>query len=317
MRSVYAPLYPNKYIEDVQRPSLLKWFIERNTQRMHMIFDEPISLGDTTQIYVVVATSLNTVMYLPAKSFFNVSYINSAKEAVISLDVICSIYKQCDLSSFLKQYPQGSLLLNFERSTAVYDLAAVPVPVTLLNEKMRETSSDCSLCPFGYWVSQKCTPETDRVCSPCQSCSAGTYASTQCLPFQDTQCSVCNDCPLGTYISTQCSAKSDTVCSKCNKCKALSFEFSACENGLDTVCATCKKCLLLTAQEKELCNTGDYFFWSQDQCCFDRNGKQTPCNQVDYQNMLLSARGGRRQWVFDTSYPDITGKEYQFPKAYS
>lgn len=125
------------------------------------------------------------------------------------------------------------------------------------------TQCRCSACTtnanvrctpdVGWYVSQVCGPNNDRVCSQCDSCGLGTYLSS-CTESSAT----CSNCPTGTYRSSL-SVKTCTGCKDCNR--QARERRTSCGPIYDRTCVTCDAGHIVTGADLDIC---------------------TPCNSPQY-----------------------------------
>ena len=121
-----------------------------------------------------------------------------------------------------------------------------------------------------------------------------------------TNCKECKSCAYGKYISTACGATNDNVCTDCTSCGLLEFESVKCQLGLNTQCTTCENCALSSADEAICRSKGKYQSWYDANCCFDADGTQVACGELDRANMEISKRNGRHHWVFEDDSVDMS-----------
>jgi len=56
------------------------------------------------------------------------------------------------------------------------------------------TSIACSVCPFGEYIQQSCTAQSNTVCAKCDVCPAMTFPSRFCTLGYNTICDTCEVC---------------------------------------------------------------------------------------------------------------------------
>lgn len=49
--------------------------------------------------------------------------------------------------------------------------------------------------------------------------------------------------------------------------------------------------------------------WQQENCCETIESEKVPCARVVFENLRVSAREGRRHWVFESSIPPVRFKD--------
>ena len=213
---------------------------------------------------------------------------------------------------------------------AFQDFAAVPNVNNAIGigKLLPQMPPNCGLCPVGTYTSAPCTAISDRVCSRCTACAAGTWMSKACDSSGNIVCKgasvfeflylffcaftnpassiipsspflsaipVCQACMFNTYVSTACLAQSDTVCSPCSTCPVGTYQVQSCELGNDVICSTCYMCNFPNDRIRRLCESGKYFYWEQQNCCWDENGVQISCEKVALANMFISVVKGKHK----------------------
>ena len=88
----------------------------------------------------------------------------------------------------------------------------------------------------------------------------------------------------------------------------MDYETSPCSAGVNRICASCRVCVWLNAKQEEFCNSRSHS-WRKENCCFDKEGAQIKCGNVDFKNLEIEARNGRHHWVYPDSTPKVEGYE--------
>jgi hypothetical protein len=104
-------------------------------------------------------------------------------------------------------------------------------------EKCRENCSDDN-----YYISKKCTSDTDIACSPCKTiCPLGTYLKQKCSYSQDTVCETCaSSCIRGYYIKGGCTNVSNIQCEACStQCPPGYIMLRPCTSVKNIICEKC------------------------------------------------------------------------------
>ena len=320
----YTPRLPDLYVPDTTSPSLVRWYIDRETYIMYLIFDEPVTLVNVSSINFFKSNSENVIV-TPGYKFVITEHEYDSLGINVNLkledycityytlkdgDIVCttSVYTTINDQS----HPSSALYISLPQSS-FQDRAYAP---NLINEisgdnLLVEFGPECTLCPSGYFVSKECTSHSDRICSKCSACDDELWTQTSCGEYEDTSCAKCSECSYGTYESTSCSDNSDAVCSLCSECAEDEYVASECLFGNDVVCNSCKVCDTMDSTILAKCAQGTYFSWVQENCCFDEAGEKVACNSVDLANIKLDVISGRHHWVFPITSPEIsTGSGY-------
>ena len=165
-------------------------------------------------------------------------------------------------------------------------------------------------CPPNTYISSPCTSLLDASCDACTSCSSlgAYYTFDVCRPSVDTVCKRCTPCNHGFYPVEPCGGSADAECVPCTPCSDMEYETSACSAGVNRICASCKSCVWLNARQEEACESRSKA-WRNENCCFDKEGSQVKCGNVDYKNLEIEARKGRHHWVYPDSTPKVEGYE--------
>ena len=313
------------YIPDTNGPILVNWQLDRISNEIRILFDEPVTIISLGQITIYPSLAMSTVQRLKSGGIvksFQYSELNRKISAALH-DNICIETNRtaCVPSAFnagMMASVGGSYYLSM-LDGAVKDMAAitknnalVPASAAFL---VKESTPICSNCPSGQYMMTACTHKSDRVCAPCSSCATGKYTREACSATRDVACEECSSCRMGQYISTQCSGGTDSGCSACSSCTEDQFITRKCENGVNTLCDTCKNCLLTSKYAITICDAkGKYKTWYQANCCFDNDGVKVACRNLDKANMKITARSGRHHWVFPDPEVDMT--VYGFGQTY-
>jgi hypothetical protein len=310
---LYEPFLPNEYSADIAGPTLEKWQIDRMNKVVILHFDEPCNLVNSSWVYISTTTSLTTSGVKWAtlgsiteshhvESFSRKHYFTLYEESCSALNrtSMCfqdDIYEVFDDLSFYllmqaSAFTDYSLNININ-SALMTTASAAP-----------ESSPICTACEDGYYISEVCTETEDRVCTACSVCDTGYYTAEACSTYADTNCKECQSCAYGKYISVACGASNDNSCTDCSSCGIMEYESTKCLLGLNTACSSCESCSLEPADELVCLSKGQYESWYNGNCCFDNDGVQVACKDLDKANMKITARSGRHHWVFEDESVD-------------
>ena len=107
---------------------------------------------------------------------------NSTMECISTMD-----FK--DYYIYLLTFYNSPLYLSFDGSAAE-DFASSPNAISPVQQSgisngFEIGAVDCSLCPTGEYVSQRCTPISDRICTPCSTNEDGYYTKVDCSNYED------------------------------------------------------------------------------------------------------------------------------------
>ena len=189
-----------------------------------------------------------------------------------------------------------------------YDLAPVPNSNGVIIQK-EEDSSVCTCgSNSGTFIDEECTSKTDAVCKTCTNCGdiGNFYQIAACSGTSDTQCVACTTCQHLYYPETTCSGTTDTTCSECTECSQYEYETSSCSGGVNRVCSSCLVCVYLSEAQEIACNSISQS-WKKKNCCFNKDGERTSCDQVGFANAQIEARQGRHHWVYEDTTTKVSG----------
>ncbi len=299
------------FMPDTISPTLMRWLLDRATNQVFLLFDEPVSVLNMTLTTVYSSKSLQNPMLL-GPLVESVTLSELSRKVVLSLHTkTCSesVTTQCmptQFQSVMQFSAAGSFYLSMKEG-AVQDLASTVHPNNMIealpNFALREAAPNCDPCPSNFYVREYCTKSSDRVCESCTSCPEGKYTAEACSVNTDVKCAICTPCNAGQYISTACSGARNTKCSTCSLCAEDEYVIQECTMGLDTTCGSCQTCVLPSDAALAICIAkGTYNTWYEQNCCVDLDGVQVPCGLRDLNNIKIAARKARHHWVF----PDPT-----------
>lgn len=309
----YQPLLPDTYVFDNIAPVLNRYYVNRDTGTMQMIFDEPVKLLNVnkmilyqgSQRYVNPTYILSTGRRFEAGA--SITYSSFNRKLVVAINDFCinfGIDGTCSKMYLDSIKSEKYALFLFIEEDCFADVANSNLLAPFIIP-LKEGGPDCSSCEHGSFVSKNCTTYSDRVCSRCKTCSSGEYIRNECSTYSNTRCQSCSSCPFGKYISQQCAGTVDLKCAKCTVCNSMEYIASECLFGIDTVCNSCETCDLTDEKTIAVCNNGKYYLWYQANCCFDMHGAQVVCMGLDHKEMKNSALRSRHHWVYPKTSPAI------------
>jgi hypothetical protein len=307
----YTPAVPTTYTADITSPTLSRFIIDRTNLVIIMDFDEPVLVNNASLISLYTSTMGSSRMVL-GQQLDDSTGTYSDYSRKVSFNFYTDVCNTGNISSYCRSTLfETNLNLNAVSfymglsSGAFRDFAATPNQNAIMNAYQVESTADCSDCPSGEYISTACTTTEDRVCSTCTTCATGKYQQDTCTTIADTTCKECGSCEYGKYISTACQDTADTICSACTVCTKSEYISSVCLYGIDTACSTCENCDLPTDYAKKMCaSKGNYEWWYNQNCCYDADGVNVECSQLDKAEMVIHARSGRHHWVFEDDSVD-------------
>lgn len=325
----YLPISPTVFVADIMPPNLHHWMLDRSKAELRMTFDEPILFSslDAIMIYFDKPSDLlnGTVIPTEAHKVPIVRYETDGTVAVISLNYTCFVnltqtafidsmtvtkFDTCPSNSFLGVvYSTSKPLYLGLMYGAFVDISAqrnYNVPMSI-DEVLRESGPDCSVCPIGYYISRNCTSNSDRVCSLCSTCAPGRWIREECSAYHDTRCLDCTPCSYGYTTDVACGQRHDTVCRQCSICNEYQYEAATCTTAHDIVCNSCLVCAFKTKTQEATCVMGKYYWWAQQNCCRDSDGNKVLCADVNQADMQISTVNGRHHWVFPSNAFPVQG----------
>ncbi|CAM9278666.1 unnamed protein product [Hapterophycus canaliculatus] len=191
------------------------------------------------------------------------------------------------------------LLLN-ATSDLVTDLSAAANPVVAVMN-LAQSLPDCQPCGNGTYRSEPCTEVFDAVCTPCtEACTGGDqFVLSPCTAETDLDCHRCTPCTFGTREVGECLQTADRLCEACTECGEGEYESRGCRtSGEDRICETCLRCSM-SPEVAEACRDSRLVWrWQMDNCCETEDGEKFPCVDVALENLRISAREGRRHWLY-------------------
>ncbi len=313
----YTPLSPNSYTADIVAPGVSSWLLDRSNDFLVIKFNEPVTINNSSRIYISDRNTISEsgAAYSRLSALFNDSarYESdySRRHTFTLHSTTCGTSNattQCKPANVASVWDSATFYLLIEAG-AVEDYAPTPNSIASMmtsTTSVAESSPECGSCSSGFYVSTSCTDTEDRLCTECSTCADGYFEAEACAVAADTNCKECALCTYGKYISTACGATNDAVCSDCTSCSAMEYETVSCANGANTECVSCQNCNLDAAFEVICRAQGLYESWYKANCCFDADGVQVNCGELDLANMKISARDGRHHWVFDDDSVDMS-----------
>jgi hypothetical protein len=315
------------YDDDRLSPILNQWRVDRLAYKIYFTFNEPITAVNLNNMYIYSSNLLEDKQIIGNIGKEIIKYDNFGRTMIIDIyhDVPCdeskSVITNCIYKHFktvLDSSLSGSFYFNFFEG-AVQDLANTPnlnnAIASRSNALIKENTPSCSNCENGKYIKTACTHINDAICASCSTCSAGKFTQELCSSTSDVRCKQCSSCRIGKYISQTCTNSTDTHCSPCTECEPTQYMSSKCANGQNTVCNSCQVCNLPSKYAEQICNAkGKYEWWYKQNCCFDKDGLQVPCRNLDLNNIKIAKRSGRHHWVFPD--PDVDSSLYGFGLPY-
>jgi hypothetical protein len=239
----FLPLMPDTYVSDNIAPSLTRFYVDRQTGTIQMVFSEPVNIFNSTNMVLMHGsqTTVNPTYILSTGKRFqagvSIQYSELNRNVIITINDFCvdlAIDGTCS-EMYLEaiKAEEYSLFLSIE-ANAIEDVSNSNLLAPFITPLM-EGEPDCTSCEGGYFVSQNCTTHSDRVCSPCKTCGSGEYIRNECDIYSDVRCKECSTCPYGTYISQQCAGTSDLECHKCTICTGIYLFISISSQDLSNI----------------------------------------------------------------------------------
>jgi hypothetical protein len=112
---------PNVFVADNVPPNLVRWYIDRSTMLVHCLFDEPVKVGNITDIALYVRGSPTAVGFILNKP---PHYRSSNSEVILTLSSECPT---CTTASFFSYVNSSKAYVSISLGPAsFYDFAAIP-----------------------------------------------------------------------------------------------------------------------------------------------------------------------------------------------
>ena len=124
-------------------------------------------------------------------------------------------------------------------------LVSCPSEQTQVSECSLSADLGCDDCTapcdgVGFYETQSCTTDHDRICSACDECPDGTFESSPCTATSNRECSACDDtCADGLYEASACEGDQDRTCSDCDVCGEEEYTHVACTPLQNRECMAC------------------------------------------------------------------------------
>ena len=301
---------------DVTGPILSKFFIEDDKKQLRLHFNEAVNISsiDGAKLSLIAPYPTSTVRSTCASCVI-LSDESNADEGLIVFDISQGAPSLWDTLNYNDIDRQLHISLAMEEDF-IFDLAVEPNGNSLISSyyAITESRTSCSCSnPVGgnieEYIISLCTTTEDATCGKCTSCSDEHYDHYTLFPCSlhaDAQCARCSKCRYPYYQAAPCEGTTDTKCAYCTPCGSDEYEAAPCTPTSDRICSSCKTCNFLSEASLKGCKESS-ITWREENCCEDSEGTKRHCFDLTMAEFEIDAIDGKRNWVFDTTIPNIIG----------
>jgi len=301
---------------DVTGPILSKFFIEDSKKQLRLYFNEAVNITsiDGSKLTLIAPYPTSTVRGTCASCVL-LEDDSKADEGLIVFDISQGSPSLWDTLTYDDIDRQLHISLAMQEDF-IFDLAIKANGNALISSYYAitesQTSCSCSTSEGGKieeFIISPCTTTEDAVCGKCTSCSEehyDHYTLFSCSLYANAQCARCSKCRYPYYQVAPCEGTTDTKCAYCTPCEADEYEASPCTPTSDRICDSCKTCSSISEEAIKGCRESS-ITWREENCCEDSEGNKRHCFDLSVAEFEIDAIDGKRNWVFDTTIPNVIG----------